>query len=205
MKTHIPYNIFNKRILVSIALMSLLLIFQLPAFAQPPHMMGQNQNMMDDETREKLMEQRGYGYGYGPGYGYGYGMGNMMGGGYGAMMGGGFGPMMGGMMGGLYGLDLSKDQREKIRNIQFRMRRDNLKLMASMMDSSDKLAELYDKDKLDAGKIGKVYDEIFKIRREMIQQHIRARNEIYEALNKEQRKQFRSYGASGHMGMGMMY
>jgi Spy/CpxP family protein refolding chaperone len=200
METVTKGKVLDKKIIIPLGLISLFLLFQAAAFAQPPHMMGQG--MMDDESREKLMEQRGYGYGYGPMMG---GYGSMMGGGYGSMMGGGYGPMMGGMMMGLYGLDLSKVQREKIRDIQFRMRKHNLELMAKMMDSSDKLAELYDSDKLDAGKIGKVYDEVFKIKREMIQQYIRARNEIYEELNKEQRKQFRSYGSYGHMGMGMMY
>ena len=152
------------------------------------------------------------GYGYGRGRGYGGWMGGMMGG-YGPMMGGGYGPMMGDMMGGgfgpmvgdFYGMDLSKDQRAKIRSLHHAVRKQNMELMTEMMDSRDKLAELYDTAKPDPDKIGKVYDEIFKIRREMIQQHLKVRNKIYDLLTEDQRKEIdseRPFGY-GHMG-GMM-
>ena len=165
-------------------------------------------------TRPAGSRGRGYGGwmggmmgGYGPMMGGGYGP--MMGGGYGpmmgGMMGGGFGPMMGGMMGGFYGLDLSKDQRAKIRSLHHAVRKQNMELMSKLMDSRDKLAELYDTAKPDPDKIGKVYDEIFKIRREMIQQHLKVRNKIYDLLTEDQRKEIdseRPFGY-GHMG-GMM-
>lgn len=167
--------------------------------------------MMDEETREKMMEERDYPRG--PGYGW---MGNMMGGGYGHMM-GGYGHMMGGgpgmmmgggygpMMGALYQLDLTKEQRQKIRDIQRSMRKKNIGLMEKMMDRSASLEDLYDSEKLDPDKIGKAYDEFFKVKREMILRHVEARNKMYEVLNKEQREKFKSFGSFGHMGGMMMY
>lgn len=193
-------------------LLSSLMLLPVSAFTAPPAgMMGQH--MENSGAMRQMMDEGGYGYGYGYGRGYGYPgwmgrMGPMMGpmGEMNPMMMGSMGGMMGGMgpiMGGLWGLDLSKDQREKIRNIQHSMRQENFELMSKMMDSADKLAELYDADKPDPDKIGKAYDEIYKIKREMIQQHIRMRNKIYDLLTEDQRKSFKSHLPYGRMGMGM--
>ena len=206
---------FGKKVPWKVSLLLLPLLLPVAAHAEPPPsgpMMGQH--MMNNENMRQYMQESGYGYGRGRGYG-GWmggmmgGYGPMMGGGYGPMMGdmmgGGFGPMMGGMMGGFYGLDLSKDQRAKIRSLHHAVRKQNMELMSKLMDSRDKLAELYDTAKPDPDKIGKVYDEIFKIRREMIQQHLKVRNKIYDLLTEDQRKEIdseRPFGY-GHMG-GMM-
>lgn len=158
---------------------------------------------MDDESMEHMMEQRGYGGGYG--YGYGRGgrhMGPMMG-----PMGNMMGPMMMGpmrhMMGSLAGLNLSDKQKSQIRDIQRKMRKEHFDLMEKMMDTSDKLYSLYDTDKPDPEKIGKVYDEIYKVKRQMIQEHIVIRNKIFDLLNKEQREKFRNNEPFGHH-FGMM-
>lgn len=173
-------------------------VFPALSVAQPPgHMMRH----MDDESYGQMMDERGYGYGrgYGRGYGgYGYGYGGHMGPGMmmgpmGGMM-GPMGSMMMGpgyMMGNLYGLDLSDKQRDQIRDIQRDTRKKHWDLMEKMMETSDKLVDLYEVDKPDPEKIGKVYDEIFKIKREVIQQQIEVRNKIYDILNKEQREKFR--------------
>ncbi|WP_455219286.1 Spy/CpxP family protein refolding chaperone [Kaarinaea lacus] len=173
-----------------------LLAFCSATFAQPP---GYMRHHMDDETMERMMDERGYGGGYGYGYGRGGHMGHM-----GPMM----GPMMMGpmshMMGNLNGLDLNDTQRDKIRDIQRKMRKQHWDLMEKMMDTSDKLIDLYDVDKPDAEKIGKVYDEIYKVKRQMIQQHIEVRNKIYDILNKEQRKKFKANDPFAHR-FGMMF
>ena len=164
------------------------------AFAQPPGYMRHN---MDDESMGRMMDERGYGRGYG--YGQGGRMGHM---GYmvGPMM---MGPM-GHMMGNLAGLDLNEKQRDQIRDLQRTMRKQHWGLMEKMMDTSDQLIDLYDVDKPDAEKIGKVYDEIYKIKREMIQQHIRIRNKIFDILNKEQREKFKANDPFAHR-FGMMF
>lgn len=198
------YSSYTKNLLTIFTL-----IFPILIFASPPGMMHD----MDDESMGQMMNERGYGYGYGSGDGYGggYGVGRgmgmrqgyMMGGGMGGMMGPMMGPM-GNMMGNLYGLNLDKKQREQIRDIQKNMRKQHINLMEKMMDTTDKLYELYDVDKPDADKIGQVYDEIYKIKRQMIQEHIQIRNQIYDILNKEQREKFKNNNPFAHQ-FGMMF
>jgi len=186
-------------------ILPLLLLSAVPTFslAQPP---GNMMRHMDDESYEQMMDQRGYGYGrgYGRGGGYGYGYGGHMG--PGGMMMGPMGGMMGPgyMMGNLYGLDLSDKQRDQIRDIQRDMRKKHWALMEQMMETSDKLVDLYEVDKPDPDKIGKVYDEVFKIKRELIQQQIIVRNKIFDILNKEQREKFRENDPYARR-FGMMY
>lgn len=198
MNINIEGKVITEKYLFVIVLLVIVMLFPFSSFAQPPGYMGGH--MMDEETREKMMEERGYPYG--PGYGWmGGGYGHMMGGGYGHMMGGGYGPMMG----ALYQLELTKEQRVKIRDIQRNMRKNNIGLMEEMMDRSAKLEDLYDSEKLDPDKIGKAYDEYFKVKRQMILRHVEVRNKIYKVLNKEQREKFKSYGSFGHMGGMMMH
>jgi protein CpxP len=141
----------------------------------------------------------GYGMGYGMGgYGMGYGMG-----GYG--MGHGMRGYMGGpMMGSLYGLNLTKEQRKKIRDLRKKLRQSNFKLMMQLMDETDKLYDLYSQETPNPKDVGKVYEGIFSVKRKMIENHIQERNSIYALLTAEQKKQFekkRPY--YGRHGMGM--
>lgn len=205
-------RVFTEKSFFAIVLLVIVMLFPFSSVAQSPGYMGGH--MMDEEDREKMMEERGYPYGSGYGWmgnmrggyagymmGGGPGMMGMMGGGYGPMMGSGYGPMIG----AFYQLDLTKEQRQKIRDIQRSMWKKNIGLMEKMMDRSSKLEELYDSEKLDTNKIGKAYDEFFKVKREMILHHVEARNKMYEVLNKEQREKFKSYGSFGHMGGMMMH
>lgn len=211
MNINVQSKDFTEKYPFAIVLLVIVMLFPLSSLAQPRGYMGGH--MMDEETREKMMEEtmdidapekmmKQRDYPYGPGYG-----GHMMGGGPGwmggmmNMMGGGYGPMMG----GLYQLDLSKEQRVKIRDIQRSMRKNNIGLIEKMMDRSARLEDLYDSEKLDTVKIGKAYDEFYKVKREMILRHVEARNKMYEVLNKEQREKFKSYGSFGHMGGMMMH
>lgn len=164
-----------------LGLIALLTIYSHTLYAQPHGMM--RHGMDDEEYMERMMGDRGY---MGPGYGGGYRWRHM-----GPMMGGPMGMMMGPMMGQLYGLDLSKEQRDKVRSIHRKVRKQHFALMDKMMDQSDKLYDLYSVDKPDPEQIGKVYDEIYKIKREMIKEHITVRNQIYDLLTKEQREKFK--------------
>jgi Spy/CpxP family protein refolding chaperone len=145
----------------------------------------------------------------------GYGGMGMMGNG---MMGyGGMGMMGNGMMGygGMGMMDLDKNQRAKIRSIMREQRENRCKMMTSMMDVGDELAEQYDKNEPDAKAIGKIYARMFEQRRKMIEQSVETRNRIRNVLSDEQKKQFDNMrhgrgmmgpGARGMMngGMGMM-
>lgn len=145
--------------------------------------------------------------GMGPGYmgrggrGYGYGMG------YGGMMGHGmmgYGGMMGGGMGMMYGLHLDKSQRDKVRALMREQRGANCKVMTEMMDVRDELAAEYDKDKPDAKAIGKLYEKMQGMQRQMLERSIQMRNKMRGILNKEQKEQFDQYYHGGMMGHGMM-
>ena len=98
---------------------------------------------------------------------------------------------MGSMMNSLMRLDLTASQRKKIRQLTRNQRKQHLELMSQSMDKSDKLNDLYLEDELDPTKIGEVYGEIFTIRRQMIEQHIKLRNDILKVLNKEQLEKFK--------------
>lgn len=129
----------------------------------------------------------------------GTGMMNMMGGG--TM--GGMGMMGRDGMGPFSRLDLSDEQRAKLRKIEDEQRKKTWGLMGKMMDGSAKLRELYDADAPDANKIGAVYDRVFDLKREAIVAGIEARNKARAALTKEQQDQIQQWRRGG-MGGGMM-
>ncbi|MGE0081585.1 MAG: Spy/CpxP family protein refolding chaperone [Thiohalomonadaceae bacterium] len=152
------------------------------------------------------------GYGMGPGMmggigmmggmGPGYGMGHPMMGGMG--MGYGMGPGMMGGMGpgygygygygwgmGLAGLDLNDDQRKAINQIVDQHRKRQHDLLGKLADQQAQLRDQYQREKWDANAITKIYDQMADVRREMIRSRIEMRNQIYDRLTPEQRKQFR--------------
>lgn len=136
----------------------------------------------------------GWGGGYGRGMGGrgwgGYGMGSGMMGGYGM----GFGAS-GGMMGlgPVWSLNLTDNQRQMLDRTLNEQRQLHWSMMSSLFTDYGKLSALYDADHLDAAAIGKVYDDIFKTQRAMIESSIKTRNRIYDQLTKEQKEQLRRY------------
>ena len=141
--------------------------------------------------------------GYGPGSG-------MMGPGSGMMGPGRYG-MGPGMMGGYedyetgpgimgsYGLgqisrlDLTDQQRDEINKLRDQLRRKHWDIMGKMMDERSKLRDLYAEDKPDAEKIGAVYDEIAKLRKEMVQTRIETGNKIQDMLTPQQQEQLKTW------------
>jgi Spy/CpxP family protein refolding chaperone len=157
-------------------------IYSHASYAQHPGMMMHD---FDEEYIDQMMQERGH---IGPGYGRGYPgqhMGPML------WL---WGPMMMKTMmtGYLYDrLDLSKEQRDTIRKIQTNESKQHLALMEKMTKQSGELFEIYNVEKPNPDSVGKVYDEIYKIKREMIQTHIKIRNQIYDLLTEEQKEIFR--------------
>ncbi len=131
----------------------------------------------------------GYMHG-GRGYGYGHGMG---------MMGGGMGYGM------MQALNLDKDQRSKIRALMREQRTANCAVMNGMMDVRDELAAEYDKDKPNAKTVGKLYEKMQGMQRQMIERMVETRNKMRGLLNKEQKENFDNmfHGGMGMMGPGM--
>ena len=176
-----------------------------PGYGMGPGMMGRGYGpgmMYGDQ------DGYGSGYGMGPGMmgGYGYGMGPGMMGGYGSGMGsgmmGGYGMGHGMMMGigPVWAMDLKDNQRRAIDNIMREQHAQNWPLMTAMFADYGKLRELYSAENLDAGAIGKVYDDLFKNQRTMIENGIKMRNRIYDQLSKEQKEQLRNYRWGGGWG-----
>ena len=160
------------------------------------------QGVMDEEGMEEAI-------------GYGYGMGQMMLDDpmwqspmmHGPVLGG---PMMGmrmdPFMGQLHGLDLTTDQRKKIRTIWRELRGAHLKDMEKMMAAQDELFDLMNKDKPDAKKVGEAYINLVETRKKVTGQHTKTRDEILNVLTKEQREKFNRHGFGRHgKGFGMVY
>jgi len=83
-------------------------------------------------------------------------------------------------------LDLSKDQKSKIREIQRDLRSKHWELEDKIELASDKLFDLYKSNGRDAKAIGKVYTEIFDYRRQKIEAAIVAGNKAEDQLTKQQ-------------------
>ena len=122
-----------------------------------------------------------------------------------------------GMMGGGYGmgpmsmLDLSKEQRQQISGIHSGLRKKNWERMGKMMDLMDRMQELSLADTPDPKAMGKVYGEMNDLRRQMMEEGVKAHNAVQAVLTKEQREQLQQMRRGGHGGqrgygghMGMM-
>lgn len=120
----------------------------------------------------------------------------------------GMGMMVFGQSGrGVMGLNLTDDQELAVQKLQHKLRRQNWSLKGDILDEQGKLIELYAVDIPDAAVIGKVYDAIFDIKRQMIENRINTENEVQALLTTEQKTQFKSgqMGNRGYMGRhGMM-
>ena len=139
--------------------------------------------------------------GHGPGMMGGQGPGMM--GGQGPGMMGGQGPgMMGGhrmghgMMGGhgfkaLEALNLSEEQRGKVKDIQRDLQRKNHALMGSLREIRWKGQDLAKGAELDLAAARKLYDEGAAVHKQMFEARLEARAKTEAVLTKEQREQLR--------------
>lgn len=135
--------------------------------------------------------------GAGPGAGgYGYGPG-MMGGwgdmGPGMMGGGGMGPgMMGGWGGGAFAdLDLSKEQRDKIADIQGDVRRQHWAMMRSMQQQDWHMADAWRDGSFDEQAARKAFDAMTTQRKAMFDLMIDAQKRLDAVLTSAQREQLK--------------
>lgn len=130
------------------------------------------------------MMGQGYGPGHGMMWGDGYGRGPYGGRGY------GYGP---GMMEPWWSLDLTDKQRAAIDKIMEERHKSHWPLMSRMFEAQGKLDALYNAEKWDSKAIDKAYDELFKIQRELTEEHVKIHNSIMEQLTPEQREQLKRY------------
>jgi Spy/CpxP family protein refolding chaperone len=171
---------------------TLLMPVSITAYAHGGQGMGM---MMDNDDYHGMMQGRGMMGGYN-------GMG-MMGGmnGMGMM---GMGPMM--------MPDLSDTQRSAMRDIMRGMQDKNWDRMGEMMDLRNQMQDIMQADKPDPEAAGRIYDKMSKLRKQMFQDRLQARNKMMDQLTDEQRQklheyrgQYRGMGGPGMMmGPGMM-
>lgn len=127
--------------------------------------------------------------------------------GHGMMMGGG---MMGGMMGHnpemmlepnmhmLEALSLSKEQRASINKISDELKHNNWATLGQMNDETAKLRDLYQADKRDPAAIGKEYQKVFDLKRQLIEAYLEAENKIEDVLTTEQRAKLKEARSQMH-------
>lgn len=146
----------------------------------------------------------------------------MMGGGMGGqghmgggMMGQGKGKMGGGMMSGGMGmmgpmssLDLSDEQIQHMTEVHKQMAREHADMMGDMPAMRYRLSRELAKDEPDAERVGELFLQMQKKRRELMQDRMKMRQQMMEMLSKEQRqqmmenmRQMRKGGGSGNMPM----
>ncbi len=83
-------------------------------------------------------------------------------------------------------LNLSSDQKSKIRALQRDLRSKTWALEDKIEEASDKMFDLYKAKMRDAKAIGKVYTEIFDYRRQKIEAAIETGNKVEAVLTKKQ-------------------
>ncbi len=106
-------------------------------------------------------------------------------------------------------LELSDEQRSKIRKLESDLRRKNWDTLGKIMDEKDKLHDLYAADKRDPKAIGAVYGTIFGYQRQIIEATVDTLNRAEAMLTDAQRQQLkqlrrgpRPQGAMPGMGPG---
>lgn len=104
-------------------------------------------------------------------------------------------------MGMLMSLQLSDEQRLKVRKVFDDLKHNNWATMGLINDERTKLRDLYEADKRDPIAIGKEYQKIFDLKRQMIEASIEAENRVDEILTPEQRAQLKAE----HHGMHPMH
>jgi Spy/CpxP family protein refolding chaperone len=148
--------------------------------------------MMNEDQWDEMMQYR---YGMGPMM-MGYPMWGeaMMGG---PMMGMGMGMGPGPFMGRL---DLTAEQRKKMRSIWRDLRSKQLDDMEKIMSARDELFDAVNEEKPDPKKVGEAYLKMVEARKQAESQHIKAREEFLNVLTDEQKKQLQSGPHFGEFG-----
>lgn len=179
---------------LSLSLVMAAILALLPLSVSAQQQGAPQQEPMMDPHHPEMMQGQGMGGGMGMEGGTGIGSGMGMGGpghegcmeheGKGMMGGHGGGGMA--LLGPLQQLDLNADQKTRVNRIELDLRKQLWSLKGKTLDAQAQLSELYAADRPDPKKIGAVYDQIFDVRRQMIEAKIDAMNRARDVLNKEQ-------------------
>ena len=155
----------------------------------PVHAEDDDMPMMQ-QNRPGMMGGGGMGM-MGQGRGMGMMGGGMMGPG---MMSGGMGMMGGGGMGmgmtTMHALDLDRDQVSKMAQIHKELAQKRAAMSADMQELRWDLSREMAKDRPDPSQVGKLYGQIADQQRAMMENRIRARNRMMDALSDKQRERW---------------
>jgi Spy/CpxP family protein refolding chaperone len=121
-----------------------------------------------------------------------------MGHGYGMMGEQGADMMMEPNMHLLGALSLSKDQQAKINQLSDELKHNNWTTLGLINDETAKLRDLYEADKRDPAAIGKEYQKVFDLKRQMIEAYLNSQNRIEEILTPEQLAKLKSARQEAH-------
>ena len=83
-------------------------------------------------------------------------------------------------------LALSKEQRSKVNMLSDELKHNNWATLGLINDETAKLRDLYEADKRDPATIGKEYQKVFDLKRQMIETYLDTQNRIEEILTPEQ-------------------
>ena len=83
-------------------------------------------------------------------------------------------------------LSLNKEQLSKINKLSDELKHSNWATLGLINDETAKLRDLYEADKRDPATIGKEYQKIFDLKRQMIEAYLDTQNRIEEILTSEQ-------------------
>ncbi len=88
--------------------------------------------------------------------------------------------------------NLSEEQRGQLRSIAQELRKKHWDLKGAMMEESDKLAELWAADPVDANAVGEAYGRYFDLQRQWIVSSIETQAQVEGVLTAEQKQWLRS-------------
>ena len=94
-------------------------------------------------------------------------------------------------------LDLTEEQRAEIGKVRENLRKQHWELRGKLQEQRSRLAELNDARTVDKAAIDEVYDEIFELRRQLVQTSTDARAETEKLLSDERRKAFTGWRRGG--------
>ena len=100
-------------------------------------------------------------------------------------------------------LSLNKEQQSKINKLSDELKHNNWATHGLINDETAKLRDLYEADKRDPVAIGKEYQKVFDLKRQMIETYLETQNRIEEILTPEQRAKMKDarhemYRMHGH-------
>jgi Spy/CpxP family protein refolding chaperone len=98
----------------------------------------------------------------------------------------------------LRALNLSEEQHAKIKKLADELKHKNWATQGLINDETAQLSDLYEADKRDPAAIGKEYQKVFDLKRQMIETYLDVQNRIEDVLTPEQRARIKEERRNMH-------